>query len=250
MEERLHNPFFIGARGWNGPPESWINENQVCVDDGWGVLGWRRERCVLFLSVCVCVCVCMCVCMCVCVCVRVCVCVCVCVCTCVHVCATTVRTRKQAVVGGLVGPTRTLHHPGLAPASTPPPPPPASPATPTPTTDTLASHCHSHTRRARTHKTFLGDFELRDRDFKLAAAEDLAALRGRPISDEAMRRLMAREEVRGALQVRARPAVWGALCVACRVWCAVRGLSCVACCAWRAVRGALCMACCAGRAGC
>lgn len=29
MEERLHNPFFIGARGWNGPPESWINENQV-----------------------------------------------------------------------------------------------------------------------------------------------------------------------------------------------------------------------------
>lgn len=30
MEERLHNPFFIGARGWNGPPESWIGENQVC----------------------------------------------------------------------------------------------------------------------------------------------------------------------------------------------------------------------------
>jgi hypothetical protein len=29
MEERLHNPFFIGARGWNGSPESWINENQV-----------------------------------------------------------------------------------------------------------------------------------------------------------------------------------------------------------------------------
>jgi hypothetical protein len=33
MEERLHNPFFIGARGWNGPPESWIGENQVGVDD-------------------------------------------------------------------------------------------------------------------------------------------------------------------------------------------------------------------------
>jgi len=31
MEERLHNPFFIGARGWNGPPESWIGENQVCM---------------------------------------------------------------------------------------------------------------------------------------------------------------------------------------------------------------------------
>lgn len=29
MEERLHNPFFIGARGWNGPPESWIGENQA-----------------------------------------------------------------------------------------------------------------------------------------------------------------------------------------------------------------------------
>jgi hypothetical protein len=34
MEERLHNPFFIGARGWNGPPESWIGENQVRVDAG------------------------------------------------------------------------------------------------------------------------------------------------------------------------------------------------------------------------
>lgn len=37
MEERLHNPFFIGARGWNGPPESWIGENQVCV------CVWARE---------------------------------------------------------------------------------------------------------------------------------------------------------------------------------------------------------------
>lgn len=33
MEERLHNPFFIGARGWNGPPESWINENQTFPRD-------------------------------------------------------------------------------------------------------------------------------------------------------------------------------------------------------------------------
>lgn len=37
MEERLHNPFFIGARGWNGPPESWIGENQV----GRKLRGWR-----------------------------------------------------------------------------------------------------------------------------------------------------------------------------------------------------------------
>ncbi|KAF8071137.1 hypothetical protein HT031_001219 [Scenedesmus sp. PABB004] len=29
MEERLHNPFFIGARAWNGPAESWIGENQA-----------------------------------------------------------------------------------------------------------------------------------------------------------------------------------------------------------------------------
>eukprot|EP00775_Hariotina_reticulata_P012941 gene12941-13069_t len=33
MEERLHNPFFIGARGWNGPPESWINENKIYPND-------------------------------------------------------------------------------------------------------------------------------------------------------------------------------------------------------------------------
>jgi hypothetical protein len=36
MEERLHNPFFIGARGWNGPPESWIGENQVGRNYGAG----------------------------------------------------------------------------------------------------------------------------------------------------------------------------------------------------------------------
>jgi len=33
MEERLHNPFFVGARGWNGPPESWVNENQTFSED-------------------------------------------------------------------------------------------------------------------------------------------------------------------------------------------------------------------------
>ena len=36
MEERLHNPFFVGARGWNGPPESWVNENQVRAERGVG----------------------------------------------------------------------------------------------------------------------------------------------------------------------------------------------------------------------
>lgn len=29
MEERLHNPFFTGARGWNGGPEAWVGENQT-----------------------------------------------------------------------------------------------------------------------------------------------------------------------------------------------------------------------------
>ncbi|KAL6747079.1 hypothetical protein V8C86DRAFT_2920902 [Haematococcus lacustris] len=29
MEERLHNPFFIGARAWNGPIEGWVNKNRV-----------------------------------------------------------------------------------------------------------------------------------------------------------------------------------------------------------------------------
>ncbi|KAI8471005.1 MAG: hypothetical protein J3K34DRAFT_385002 [Monoraphidium minutum] len=29
MEERLHNPFFTGARGWNGPIEGWVGENQT-----------------------------------------------------------------------------------------------------------------------------------------------------------------------------------------------------------------------------
>jgi hypothetical protein len=33
MEERLHNPFFIGARGWNGPIEGWVGENQVFRED-------------------------------------------------------------------------------------------------------------------------------------------------------------------------------------------------------------------------
>jgi hypothetical protein len=29
MEERLHNPFFIGARAWNGPIEGWVGKNRV-----------------------------------------------------------------------------------------------------------------------------------------------------------------------------------------------------------------------------
>ena len=33
MEERLHNPFFTGARGWNGPIEGWVGENQVFARD-------------------------------------------------------------------------------------------------------------------------------------------------------------------------------------------------------------------------
>jgi hypothetical protein len=33
MEERLHNPFFTGARGWNGPIEGWVGENQVFRGD-------------------------------------------------------------------------------------------------------------------------------------------------------------------------------------------------------------------------
>ncbi|KAJ9529883.1 hypothetical protein QJQ45_022312 [Haematococcus lacustris] len=32
MEERLHNPFFIGARAWNGPIEGWVNKNRVYND--------------------------------------------------------------------------------------------------------------------------------------------------------------------------------------------------------------------------
>eukprot|EP00879_Flechtneria_rotunda_P030513 GHRR01033152.1.p1 GENE.GHRR01033152.1~~GHRR01033152.1.p1 ORF type:complete len:157 (+),score=33.55 GHRR01033152.1:132-602(+) len=48
MEERLHNPFFIGARGWNGPPESWINENQV----GRGHQNMQARDCQYTLSCC------------------------------------------------------------------------------------------------------------------------------------------------------------------------------------------------------
>ncbi|GBF91759.1 hypothetical protein Rsub_04063 [Raphidocelis subcapitata] len=33
MEERLHNPFFTGARGWNGPIEGWVGENRVFLGD-------------------------------------------------------------------------------------------------------------------------------------------------------------------------------------------------------------------------
>jgi hypothetical protein len=42
MEERLHNPYFIGARAWNGPIENWVGENKVYVNDmprgGWRLL--------------------------------------------------------------------------------------------------------------------------------------------------------------------------------------------------------------------
>jgi hypothetical protein len=53
-------------------------------------------------------------------------------------------------------------------------------------------------RVTKSTQTFLGDFELEDRDFRIAAAEALADLRGRPISDAAMARLLAREEVRAS----------------------------------------------------
>ena len=33
MEERLHNPYFIGARAWNGPIEGWVGKNKKFDDD-------------------------------------------------------------------------------------------------------------------------------------------------------------------------------------------------------------------------
>ena len=33
MEERLHNPYFIGARAWNGPIEGWVGKNKKFADD-------------------------------------------------------------------------------------------------------------------------------------------------------------------------------------------------------------------------
>eukprot|EP00877_Chromochloris_zofingiensis_P001037 jgi/Chrzof1/10934/Cz05g17220.t1 len=33
MEERLHNPYFTGARAWNGPIESWVGENKTFDKD-------------------------------------------------------------------------------------------------------------------------------------------------------------------------------------------------------------------------
>lgn len=50
-------------------------------------------------------------------------------------------------------------------------------------------------------QTFHGDFDLKDRDFRVAAAQALADMRGKPVSPEVLRRLMQREEVRGAHQV-------------------------------------------------
>ncbi|GAX83008.1 hypothetical protein CEUSTIGMA_g10435.t1 [Chlamydomonas eustigma] len=32
MEERLHNPYFIGARAWNGPIEGWVGKNKKYDD--------------------------------------------------------------------------------------------------------------------------------------------------------------------------------------------------------------------------
>ncbi len=32
MEERLHNPYFIGGRAWNGPIEGWVGKNKVRND--------------------------------------------------------------------------------------------------------------------------------------------------------------------------------------------------------------------------
>ena len=33
MEERLHNPYFIGARAWNGPIEGWVGKNKAYDGD-------------------------------------------------------------------------------------------------------------------------------------------------------------------------------------------------------------------------
>eukprot|EP00197_Chlamydomonas_leiostraca_P010551 CAMPEP_0202865700 /NCGR_PEP_ID=MMETSP1391-20130828/6304_1 /ASSEMBLY_ACC=CAM_ASM_000867 /TAXON_ID=1034604 /ORGANISM="Chlamydomonas leiostraca, Strain SAG 11-49" /LENGTH=514 /DNA_ID=CAMNT_0049545567 /DNA_START=40 /DNA_END=1585 /DNA_ORIENTATION=+ len=33
MEERLHNPFFIGGRAWNGPIEAWVGKNKTYPND-------------------------------------------------------------------------------------------------------------------------------------------------------------------------------------------------------------------------
>lgn len=33
MEDRLHNPYFMGARGWNGPIEGWVGKNKAYMRD-------------------------------------------------------------------------------------------------------------------------------------------------------------------------------------------------------------------------
>mmetsp|Transcript_2727 Transcript_2727/g.4714 ORF Transcript_2727/g.4714 Transcript_2727/m.4714 type:complete len:480 (-) Transcript_2727:401-1840(-) len=33
MEERLHNPYFVGARAWNGPIEGWVGKNKTYPND-------------------------------------------------------------------------------------------------------------------------------------------------------------------------------------------------------------------------
>jgi hypothetical protein len=50
-------------------------------------------------------------------------------------------------------------------------------------------------------QTFHADFDPKDRDFRLAAALALGELRGKPLSDEALRRVVSREEVRGVHQL-------------------------------------------------
>eukprot|EP00955_Chlamydomonas_euryale_P108717 365869-Chlamydomonas_euryale.AAC.11 len=32
MEERLHNPYFMGARAWNGPIEGWVGTSKAYGD--------------------------------------------------------------------------------------------------------------------------------------------------------------------------------------------------------------------------
>lgn len=59
-------------------------------------------------------------------------------------------------------------------------------------------------------QTFHGDFNPEDRDFRLAAAQALGELRGKPVSDEVLRRVVAGEEVRGARQVLASKRLKGA----------------------------------------
>lgn len=66
---------------------------------------------------------------------------------------------------------------------------------------TLRTPVSPHPARHLSLQTFHADFDLKDRDFRLAAAQALGDLRGKPVSDEALKRIIRREEVRGAHQV-------------------------------------------------